>query len=275
MRSFKCRQCGAPISVADDYLQPFIKCEECGSHEKISETSGKAPKYKVLDDRERIRVEMGIQNPPITEVETHEDAPAEVSSGPKIAAPAISAKKSAAGWPARPVDYRNVKKPIDTRKILIDALGEEGLEMVFAMVAGYLLETDEGRKRVKKARVVQTLMKSKITGELASQAVAYAEKCPETTDFLWSSYKSNLLLGLGIFAAGIIISALIHILAHPGRGFILFQLPFAVGFAYAVNAGINMASIRFEALRSEKIHYLVMAMVTALIGAYVVWGIYF
>lgn len=281
MRSFNCAQCGAKITVDAAYLQPFIKCEECGSHEKIPMDSGPAPKYRVLDDKQRIRLEKGIKEEPqsATELDQHEEPDStekdQPSQGLKIAAPVIAAKKTAVGWPARPPDYRNVKKPLDNRKILIDALGKDGLEMVLEMVAGYLTESDESKKRSKKSRVIQTLMKSKITGELASQAVDYAEKCPETRDYLWANYKANLILGLGIFTAGVIISALIHFLAHPGRGFILFQLPFAVGFAYAVNAAINLAALKFPALRSDKIHYLAMTAVTALIVLYVIWGIYF
>lgn len=277
MRSFNCAQCGALITVADDYLQPYVKCEDCGSHEKIPLSSAKAPKYRVLDDQQRIRVEMGIKKSPAPEPEQphKEQSEEKPRPEPKIAAPVIAAKKSSVGWPARPMDYRSTKKPLDNRKILVDAFGEDGLEMVLEMVAGYLAESDSNKKRAKKAKVIQTLMKSKISGELASQAVEYAEKCPQTMDYLFNNYLANLKLGIGVFAAGMLISLLIHFLANPGRGFILFQIPFAVGFAFAVNAAINMAALKIEALRSDKTHYIAILATALLIAIYVIWGIYF
>ncbi|MFZ5951310.1 MAG: hypothetical protein ACOYXC_11420 [Candidatus Rifleibacteriota bacterium] len=273
MPVFKCSQCKAKIEVEEDYQQPFIKCDACGSHERI--LSSEEPKYKILDEKQRIRVEMGIRQEPEPEPDPEAEPEKKAAGGPKIAAPAIASRKSATGWPGKPLDYRSVKKPVETRQILIHALGEDGLDMVLQQVAGYLTEGDEARKRAKKTRVIQTLMKSKIPGELAAQAVEFAEKCPETIEHLKASYKFNLFLGLGIFIGGMAISVLIHVLAHPGRGFILFQIPFAVGFAYAVNAAINLLSLQIEALRSEKIHLLFMTIACLIIASYVIWGIYF
>lgn len=274
MQPFSCAQCGASIEVPPDYKQPFIKCEACGSHERIPYATGPEPKYKILTESQRVKVELGETEalPPDPEPEPEQREP---RTGPRITAPAIAAKKSSSGWPAKPIDYRTGRKPVDTRQILIDALGEEGLEMALQLVAGYLSETDESRKRAKKARVIQRLMKSRITAEIASQAVDYAEKCPETQEFLWDLYKSNLKLGLGIFVGGVLISMMIHFLAHPGRGFIIFQLPFAVGFAYAANAAINMAAMKIDALKSDRLHYLFMFIVTFSIVLYILWGIYF
>ena len=279
MRQFNCVQCGSQIEVPQNYLQPFIKCAECGSHEKIPFANQQDLKYKILDDKERIRLEQRKSQASVPAEETPEEEPVQpeekAASGPKIAAPAIATRKSAAGWPSLPQDYRSSRKPLDTKRFLIDALGEDGFNLVLEMVAGYLFESDESRKRAKKARVIQTLMKSKITGNLATQTVSYAEKCPETLDYLWANHLSNLKLGLGIFGAGLVISIFIHIIANPGRGFVLFQLPFAVGFAYAINAGINLAALKFEILRSDKVHYLFMTLATLLISLYVVWGLYF
>jgi hypothetical protein len=68
---------------------------------------------------------------------------------------------------------------------------------------------------------------------------------------------------------------MVHLLANPGRGFVLFQIPFAVGFAFAANAGVNMLALKFPALRSDKIHYGLMAFFTIIILGYIVWGFYF
>jgi hypothetical protein len=278
MLSFNCAQCGAEITVPDGYRQPFVKCRACGSHEKIPLPSGEGPKYRILDESQRARIELGGKENsdeiPVI-VEAPESETPKKASGPTIAAPVIARKKTSAGWPSKQPDFRTEKKPIDAKRFLIDAIGKEGLDMVFQQVAGYLTETDEGRKRAKKARVIQNLMKARVTGEMASQAVEYAEKSPETREILWNNYKSSMLLGFGIFATGLVISLLVHFIAHPGWGFFIFQIPFAVGFAYAVNAAINMAGLKYEPLRSELVHYVFMTVATLLIAAYVIWGIYF
>lgn len=276
MHRFNCVQCGAEIVVTQDSLQPFIKCKGCGSHEKVPLPSGNAPKYKVLNDKERARSELRES---ISEIEKSELPKVDEEDKPVVAAriapPVIAAKKSASGWTAKSPDFRKGKKPIEAKQILIDALGREGFDMVFEMVAGYLTEANREKKMAKKSKVIQKLMKFKVSGEMAAQAVEYAEKSPVTQEILWGNYKSSFFLGLGIFAVGLSISLLIHFLANPGPGFYLFQIPFAVGFAYAANSAINMAGLRFEKLQSDSVHYAFMTIVTLLIAFYVIWGIYF
>lgn len=275
MLRFNCHECGNEIEVPQDSLQPFIKCRECGSHEKVPLPSGNAPKYKVLDAKERARVELGtvpFETPEFVEESEPVEKPA---SGPVIAAPALASKKTPAGWPSKTPDYKKVKKPLDARKFLVDALGQGGMEMVLQMVASYLSEADEGKRRARKAKVIQTLMKSKVSGEMAAQAVEFAEKSPETREILLGNYKSSFYLGLGIFGVGLGLSLLVHFIAHPGPGFFIFQVPFAVGFAYAMNSAINILEIHYERLRSDLLHYAFMTLATILIAAYVVWGIYY
>ncbi|GAB4283873.1 MAG: hypothetical protein Kow0029_30200 [Candidatus Rifleibacteriota bacterium] len=276
MSSFNCRQCGTVITPPDGYLQPLIKCHVCGSLEKRPLPSGEAPKFKILDDRERARLELSEKKEIIEKSKIFNENYNVEKPKRRIAAPVIASRKPLPGHPpayAKP--GKNVEKAVDTKKFLIDALGQEGFEMVFQMVAGYLTETDESKKRAKKARVVQNLMKAKVTAEMAVQAVEYAEKSPKTREILWNNYKSGLVWGLTIFGVGVILSLLVHFLSNPGRGFYLFQMPFAVGFAYAVNSAINLAGLRFEKLRSEIVHYAIMTVLVLAIVFYVVWGIYF
>jgi hypothetical protein len=282
MHRFNCKACSAQIEVPKNYRQPFIKCPECGSHEKIPLASEQTLKFKILTDEQRARRELAPKDTQkhatlsqeINFKET-DKKPAFKSHRPQIAPPVIAAKKKASGWPAKPMSYKTTPKPIDSRRILLDALGKQGLEMLFQLVASYLTEVDTNRYRTKRNRVVQRMMKFGLSGEMASRAVIFAEKSPETQKILFSAYKSNLYLGLGVFFTGVLISLMVHLLANPGRGFVLFQIPFAVGFAFAANAGVNMLALKFPALRSDKIHYGLMAFFTIIILGYIVWGFYF
>jgi phage FluMu protein Com len=35
MQEIKCKQCGTVVEIAEGYSAPFIKCPECGSHERV------------------------------------------------------------------------------------------------------------------------------------------------------------------------------------------------------------------------------------------------
>jgi hypothetical protein len=279
MRRFNCAGCSAPIEVPPNYQQPFIKCGQCGSHEKIPLSNNTEPKFKILTDQQRARRELAPETKPaVSDFPSEEETTAPVKpakSGPKVVAPVIARKKTAAGWKSSPVDYKKTRKPIGTQAILRDALGEEGLEMVFELVASYLSEADESRRRTKKSLVIQRIIKSGLPGEVAGRAVVFAENSPETQKILISNYRSNLYIGLGIFAAGLVISLMVHLLANPGRGFILFQVPFAVGFAYAANAAVNLLGLKYPVCKTELVHYVVMTFMALLILGYVIWGFYY
>lgn len=275
MRSITCAGCGNQIKIPDTHHYPLIKCKKCGSQVRVPPQNKEEPKYKVLTPEQRHKISQ-TEHIPATSSAVNENQQQQISDAAKSANhPPVQKGKSSAGWPEKPPTYKKNKKPIDTRKILIDALGHEGLEMVFQMVAGYLAEVDENKKRMKKNRVIQNLMRSRITADVAGRAVIYAEKAEETQEILWNNYKFGLFVGLGIFGAGLLISVFVHLLANPGRGFILFQVPFAVGLAYAANSAFNMLELKFVKLRSALVHYIFMTIVTLIIAAYVIWGFFF
>jgi DNA-directed RNA polymerase subunit RPC12/RpoP len=275
MRSVNCAGCGKQIKIPDTHHYPFIKCKNCGSQVRIPPQNLEEPKYKILtpEQRQKISQTDHIPNESSSEgekpPEQQEDKPEKSTHSP------VYKSKSSAGWPEKPPTHKKKKNPIDTRKILLDALGHEGLEMVFQMVAGYLAEVDENKKRMKKNRVIQNIMRSKITADIAARAVVFAEKAEETQTILWNNYKFGVFVGFGIFAAGLLISIFVHLLANPGRGFFLFQVPFAVGLAYAANSAFNMLELKFNFLRSVLVHYIFMTFLTLLIAVYVIWGLFF
>ncbi|MGM0600607.1 MAG: hypothetical protein ACQETH_12425 [Candidatus Rifleibacteriota bacterium] len=275
MRSINCAGCGNPVKIPDTHRYPFIKCKSCGSQVRVPPQNKEEPKYKILTPEQRQKISQPENIPTKSSPEKENPPDQQTETSGKKKHPPLPGGKSSAGWPEKPPTYKRNKKPVNTRKILIDALGHEGLEMVFQMVAGYLAEVDENKKRKKKNRVIQNIMRSKITADVAARAVIFAEKAEETHQILWNNYKFGLFVGLGIFATGLLISIFVHILANPGRGFFLFQVPFAVGLAYAANSAFNMLELKFDYLRSALVHYIFMTLITLIIASYVIWGLFF
>ncbi|EKD81257.1 MAG: hypothetical protein ACD_39C01887G0003 [uncultured bacterium] len=273
MAEVRCEQCSAMIVIPEGYNQPFLKCANCGAHQKTPEASNE-PTYRLLDAATRARgqqsVDMTVLSPP------PEEPKPKKQKWRNITAPVLvsAAKKEAAARQAA-IGPKIVKGIVDERTVIEDALGSNGMEMLLQLTATYMSELNDSARARSKSKAMQALMRSKVPAELASIALNYAEKSEEIEKILWDNYRSNMLRGLGIFAVGLVISVLVHALAHPGWEFVLFQVPFAVGFAYAVNAGINMAGLKIPALRDEKVHYGFMIVATFMILAYVAVGIWF
>jgi len=148
------------------------------------------------------------------------------------------------------------------------------MEMLMQLTATYMSELNEKSRAKAKSRAVQALMRTRVSAELAGRALAFAEKSEDIDGILWDIYRSNLIKGLLIFATGLVISLLVNALAHPGWEFVLFQVPFAVGLAYAVNAGLNMAGLKLPSLRNEMVHYSFILLATLFILAFVAAGIW-
>lgn len=274
MAEVRCENCGAAMVIPAGYNQPYLKCSSCGGHQKSPLSDNCGPKYRILDASERARSQdQTVDLAAISEDETHDQKsrPVPPNVGPAYA----SAAKKAAEAQKTTQTYKVINKPISEKKMFEDALGVNGYEMVLQSVAGYMGELNEKKRHAAKNKALQTLMRSKIPAELAAKVVDYAEKSPEIEKILWSDYKSSLIKGLGIFFLGLAISAGVHMLAHPRWEFVLFQVPFAVGFAYAVNAAINMAGLRIPALRNEMVHYLFVIFSVLAIVFYLIIGVWY
>lgn len=269
MSEIICGQCAASFELPHGYAEPMIQCPICGSHQKNSAYVNNEPVYRILDQAGRKRASEGVVS------ELPEVQPPPPVSGPSVVAPALaSAEKKQAQVSAR-LDHRLSGRPISERKILEDALGRNGMEMLLQLVAGYMDELNESSRRAEKAKAIQKLMKAKFPAELVARAVEFAEKSPEINDILWNNSVASLKRGLAVLGAGALIAMVVHLAAHPGRELVFFQLPFAVGLALVCNALIGMAGLKNAALRSNKVHYGFLCLASLLILGYVVWGVFF
>ena len=273
MAEIRCGQCSTVFSIPEDYAAPYIKCPDCGSHQKNPALSAQEPVYRILDHAGRQRAAQPVAAP--IESPENEAAVPPAPAGPRIAPPAVaSAEKKQAAQTVR-VDHKISGRPVSEKKILEDALGKNGMEMVFQLVAGYLDELNEGRRQAEKTRAMQTLMRARFPAELAARAVEFAEKSPETEAIIWGNYFSSLKKGLLLLGAGVVISLVVHFAANPGRELVFFQLPFAVGLAFTCNSLLHMAGMKFAGLRKSSIHYAFLFFASLIILGYIVWGVYF
>ncbi len=273
MAEIRCGQCSSVFNIPEDYSAPYIKCPDCGSHQKNPALATHEPVYRILDHAGRQRAAQPVATPVEPPEEQAVAAPA--PSGSRIAPPAVaSPEKKQAAQTVR-VDHKISGRPVSEKKILEDALGKNGMEMVFQLVAGYLDELNESRRQAEKTRAMQTLMRAKFPAELAARAVAFAEKSPETEAIIWGNYLSSLKKGLLLLGVGAVISLVVHFAANPGRELVFFQLPFAVGLAFTCNSLLHMAGMKFAGLRKSSIHYAFLFFASLIILGYIVWGIYF
>jgi hypothetical protein len=260
------------IEIPEGYNQPYLKCNNCGAHQKTPPPEDQ-PTYSLLDPAARARSQLPIDLSSLPKP-VEEPLPKK-QKWRNLTEPVLvsSAKKQAAAAHFSKPVYQGVNI-VDEKTYIEDALGSNGMEMLMQLAASYMCELNENTRKKVRSRAMQTLMRSRVSAELATRALAYAEKSEEIENILWDNYLANLLKGLGIFAVGLVISLIVYALANPGWELVLFQVPFAVGFAYAVNAGINMAGLKIPALRNEVVHYGFIIVASLMIAAYVVAGIW-
>ncbi|MDD3148774.1 MAG: hypothetical protein PHD82_15875 [Candidatus Riflebacteria bacterium] len=274
MTEVRCGQCAAVFELPEGYTAPYIKCPGCGSHQKNPAVAANEPVYRILDHSGRQRAAAQPVSP--AEPENEETKiPEPVQKRPHLAPPAMVPQERRQAASATRIDHKMSGRPVGEKKILEDALGKNGMEMVLQLVAGYMDELDESRRRVEKTKAMQALMRAKFPAELAARAVEYAEKSPEINELIWANYFSALRRGVMIFSAGILLSLVVYFAANPGRELVFFQLPFAVGLAYTCNSLLGMVGLKYPALRRNSVHYAFLSLASLLILFYIIWGMYF
>lgn len=188
MTQIECDECKSIIDVPDGYTAPYIQCPACGSHKKLQIAAPNGPKYKILDDKGR---ERAANKTVSEEVILPEDQPQQIHKPIKQ----IQHKK-----PVLP----KIDSPIvDTKQLIIDSIGEEGLKKTFELASNYALSGEKGRK-AGRSKAMQQLMKEKYTGELAAKALEFSEKQPEVLEAAKQKKTKKFIL-FGIVAVIIVI----------------------------------------------------------------------
>jgi hypothetical protein len=163
MTKVVCENCRIEIDVPEGYSAPFLQCPECGSMQKYHRNNAGEPRFKVLSNKNRVNVTNKIP----------EERPNKTTTPP----PAASYFYNSAI--AEKFNENAPYRPIDQKKMIIDSVGEEGLQIAYKLVGNYLWSTSLNYRKNGRAKAIRSLMKKKYPLEMASRAIEFAEKSPE------------------------------------------------------------------------------------------------
>lgn len=195
MAQIICEQCKATIDVVDNYAAPFIQCPSCGSHQKYTPDTSGQPKFKILDAKGRERAANNV----VSEEIIVDESPAIPVNKP------IFAKTS---QPVKKFAPLITEKPIDTKSMLIDSMGEEGLQQAYKLAAEYIGSKSERTRKNGRAKAMKALMKLKFPADLATKALEFAEKAPETAALVKNTNNKIIIV---VIVLVIIIAAIVFI----------------------------------------------------------------
>lgn len=179
MTKVVCENCRIEIDVPEGYSAPFLQCPECGSMQKYKRNNAGEPRFKVLTNKNRVNVANKI--------------PDERSNKTTAPTPATSYFYNSAV--ADKFNENAPYRPIDQKKMIIDSVGEEGLQIAYKLVGNYLWSTSLNFRKNGRAKAIRSLMKKKYPLEMASKAIEFAEKSPEGQAFA----KKKLISFIVIF----------------------------------------------------------------------------
>ncbi|MDD3001411.1 MAG: hypothetical protein PHF29_06635 [Candidatus Riflebacteria bacterium] len=92
-------------------------------------------------------------------------------------------------------------KVLDDSKIFEDAVGKAGLDEVYKQVAIYMSEKNIAKRRTIKSKSIQTFMrKFKISADMTSHMLDYAEKAPETQEITVALHRKKIIIA-GVVSA--------------------------------------------------------------------------
>ncbi len=197
MTTVICDNCNLEIDIPEGYNAPFIQCPECASIQKyIQQNTQGEPRFKILDSKGRERAANQVVTP----------EPAEL---PKPSTPVVAPPKKPQQKPQR-IEHNIISKPLDQKQIIIDSIGEEGLQKAYKLAGDYLWSTSEKMRKSGRAKAIRKLMKQKYPLEIASKAREVAEKAPES--LVYAKQKLITMIVIIVLTFVGCISALLAIL---------------------------------------------------------------
>ena len=166
-----CETCQIEIEVPDGYSAPFLRCPDCGTMQKYNRNKAGEPKFRILDEKGRERAANKVIGKEYIEPEVEK----------KVVLIQKKEKNSIVSS-----ENKSSNNILDQKSLLIDSVGEEGLNKAYILASTYMGSSSESRRKNGRAKAIQCLMKDKYPLELASKAISYAEKAPETQSLIKS-----------------------------------------------------------------------------------------
>lgn len=168
MATIICNQCQAEIEIPAGYNVPYIKCAVCGAPQRLQLNAPNEPRFKILDKKGRINAANQ------TVAEEIPEEPIEEQTDQPVQAPVKKA------IPQKRMEHNPSFKPVEDDKMILDSMGEEGMKKAFELVAEYICSTSPKVRAAGRAKAIQKLMKEKYPASMATKAIEYAERSPDT-----------------------------------------------------------------------------------------------
>jgi hypothetical protein len=184
-----CDNCKLEIDVPDGYNAPYIQCPDCASIQKYVRSVKGEPRYKILAQKDRSQTNNQIVR----------EKPEELPQSQPVNTPIPQNNVH-----SQPIVDNTLYKPLDKKQMIIDSIGEEGLQKAYKLVGNYLWSTSDKVRNNGRAKAIRRLMKEKYPLEIASKAIEYAEKSPEGLKYAKQKLITMLvvlaLIGVGIIS---------------------------------------------------------------------------
>ena len=195
-----CDNCKLEIDVPEGYNAPYIQCPDCASIQKYIRTVEGEPRFKILDSKSRERANNKVigQTPTISQTQSQNQPQAQAQTQP------ANPPGSPNNIKPKPIEHNNTYKPIDKKQMILDSIGEDGLQKAYKLVGNYLWSTSDKVRNNGRAKAIRRMMKEKYPLEIASKAIEYAERSPEGLKYARQKLITMLvvlaLIGVGIIS---------------------------------------------------------------------------
>jgi hypothetical protein len=197
-----CDNCKLEIDVPEGYNAPYIQCPDCASIQKYIRTVEGGPRFKILDQKGRERANNKVVGQPPTTPQPQ----SENQNQNQTQVQTQSQPKNPPGSPSNvkpKQNEHNIYKPIDKKQMILDSIGEDGLQKAYKLVGNYLWSTSDKVRINGRAKAIRRMMKEKYPLEIASKAIEYAERSPEGLKYARQKLITMLVV-LALIVVGII-----------------------------------------------------------------------
>ena len=199
MAKVVCENCKIEIEIPEGYDAPFLQCPDCGAIQKYNLIKKDEPKFKILTPKGRERAANKVVS-----TEVYEEPVEDSTQGPKLQQQQQIVEKEIR------IEHEGVANIIDEEQLLLDSMGEEGLQKAFELASKYAGTTSSRRLKNGRAKAIQVLMKDKYPAELSTKAIVFAEKAPETQEII-KKKRIKFYIILALIAIAIIVALVIFI----------------------------------------------------------------
>ena len=198
MTKVVCENCKIEIEIPEGYDAPFLQCPDCGAIQKYNLIKKDEPKFKILTQKGRERAANKVVSTEVYE-EPENNVPLQTQ-----------VKKTQNIEQNVRIEHEGTSNIIDQKQLLLDSMGEEGLQKAFELASRYAGTTSSRKLKNGRAKAIQVLMKDKYPAELSTKAIEFAEQAEETQEII-KKKRIKFFIILAVVAVIIIVALVLLI----------------------------------------------------------------